>query len=62
MPDAQQKAGLVVQVRHAFADVVYPGDDRLTDSFGDEPDALARDFRGRDDWTTLDADGLVVAT
>ncbi len=58
MPDAQQKAGLVVQVRHAFADVVYPGDDRLTDSFGDEPDALARDFRGRDDWTTLDADFL----
>ena len=47
-------AALVGRVRAAFADVVYPGDDRLTDSMGDEPDALREDFRGRDDWTALD--------
>ena len=49
---------LVAQVRAAFADVVYPGDDRLTDSMGDEPDALRDDFRGRDDWVALDVDFL----
>jgi hypothetical protein len=52
--DATDPAALVRQVRAAFADVVYPGDDRLTNSMGDEPDALREDFRGRDDWTTLD--------
>lgn len=55
---ADDAAQLVPRVRAAFADVVYPGDDRLTDSFGDEVDALVRDFRGRDDWTLLDADFL----
>ncbi len=49
---------LILRIRAAFADVAYPGDDRLTDSFGDEADALLRDFRGRDDWTELDADFL----
>ncbi len=48
-------AALVRQVRVAFADVPYPGDDRLTDSVGEEPDALIAAFRGRDDWTALDA-------
>jgi hypothetical protein len=51
-------AALARRVRAAFADVTYPGDDRLTDSFDDEAEALARDFRGHDDWTALDADFL----
>lgn len=54
-PDA---SALVRQVHAAFADVVYPGDDRLSDSMGDEPDALRHEFRGRDDWTALDIDFL----
>ena len=49
---------LVARVREAFADVAYPGDDHLTESFGDEADALVRDFRGRNDWAALDADFL----
>ena len=49
---------LILQVRSAFADVAYPGDDRLTDSFGDEPEALQEAFRGRTDWTVLDAEFL----
>lgn len=53
--DKTPKADLVAQVRDAFANVAYPGDDRLTDSLDDEAVALARDFRGRHDWTALDA-------
>ncbi len=49
---------LILKVRDAFADVAYPGDDRLTDSFGDEPEALQEAFRGRTDWTVLDPDFL----
>lgn len=51
-PDA---ATLVARIRQAFQAVVYPGDAQLTDStYGEEPDALINDFRGRDDWTQLD--------
>ncbi|MGR8918897.1 MAG: DUF6714 family protein [Gammaproteobacteria bacterium] len=50
-PDA-----LADRIARAFADAAWPGDDRLTDSrYGEEPAALVRDFRGRDDWTALDA-------
>lgn len=46
------------QIRAAFADAAYPGDENLTDSFGDEADALIADFRGRTDWTVLTPDFL----
>lgn len=36
----------------------WPGDDRLTDSVGEEPDALRAAFAGRSDWTTLDPEFL----
>lgn len=49
---------LVYRIQSAFADVPYPGDDNLTDSFGDEADALRVDFRGRIDWTLLDTEFL----
>ena len=47
------------QIEQAFADVEYPGDDDLTDSlYGDEPEALAREFGGKTDWQLLDAEFL----
>ncbi|MEJ8567281.1 DUF6714 family protein [Elongatibacter sediminis] len=49
---------LIDRIRAAFANVPYPGDDRLTDSFGDEPDALRAAFAGRTDWTTLEPEFL----
>jgi hypothetical protein len=50
---------LNAQIQTAFADVVYPGDDDLTSStYGEEPEALKRVFRGRTDWRRLDAEFL----
>ena len=49
---------LIERIRVAFRDVHCPGEDRLTDSRGDEPDALIEDFRGRTDWTALDPEFL----
>jgi hypothetical protein len=49
---------LTEQIRSAFADVEYPGDDRLTDSFGEEAEALENEFRGRTDWTALEPEFL----
>lgn len=47
---------LIRDIEQAFANVCYPGDDRLTDStYGEEPAALVEDFRGRTDWRQLDA-------
>ncbi len=31
---------LIEKIRSAFGEVAYPGDDALTDSFGEEADAL----------------------
>ncbi len=45
---------LIGRIRAAFAAAAYPGDDALTDSIGEEADALVEDFRGRTQWTTLD--------
>ena len=51
----QTNAQLIEQIEHAFADVVYPGDDDLTrSSYGEEPFALVNDFRGKTDWQQLD--------
>lgn len=44
---------LIAEIRDAFADVVFPGEGDLTTSFGEEAEALVRDFRTRDDWRTL---------
>jgi hypothetical protein len=50
---------LITQIRAAFADVVYPGDQDLTSStYGEEPEALKRAFQGKTDWRTLDAEFL----
>ena len=44
------------QIRSAFADTPYPGDDALVRSQGDEPDEVVDLFRGRTDWHALPAD------
>jgi hypothetical protein len=50
---------LITQIKTAFADVVYPGDEDLTSStYGEEPEALKRSFQGKTDWRTLDAEFL----
>lgn len=47
---------LLQQIEQAFDDVEYPGDDLLTDStYGDEPEALKREFKDKNNWQTLDA-------
>ncbi len=46
---------LIDKIERAFAEVEYPGDDDLTDSsYGEEPEALVNDFRGKTDWKQLD--------
>lgn len=51
--------GLITQISTAFANVIYPGDLDLTSStYGEEPEALKRVFRGKTDWRTLDAEFL----
>jgi hypothetical protein len=47
---------LKAQIETAFADVTYPGDHDLTSStYGEEPEALTREFQGKRDWRELDA-------
>lgn len=53
---ASNLKALIAKIEQAFADVVYPGDDNLTDStYGEEPVALIEDFRGKQDWCALDS-------
>jgi hypothetical protein len=53
---ASKTEDLIVNIERAFANVPYPGDDRLTEStYGDEPAALVRQFAGRTDRRALDA-------
>jgi hypothetical protein len=50
---------LIKQIEKAFASVAYFGDNDLTSSiYRDEPEALKRAFRGKDDWRTIDANFL----
>ena len=50
---------LVRQISAAFDAVSYPGDDNLTDSsYGEEPEALAREFKGKHAWQALDDEFL----
>jgi len=44
---------LVDQIEKAFDDAGFPGEDRLTDSFGEEAEALVRDFKSCRDWRAL---------
>lgn len=54
-----ESSSLIQQIEQAFANVVYPGDDNLADSlYGEEPEALRIEFRGKTDWRTLDDDFL----
>ena len=56
MSEPIRETELIARIVEAFADVPYPGDDALTDSsYGEEPAALRKAFRGRDDWRALDA-------
>lgn len=44
---------LIQKIKNAFANVAYPGDEKLTNSFGEEAEALKKDFRRKTDWTLL---------
>lgn len=47
---------LKAAIREAFADIEYPGDGCLRGSNeGDEPYRLEQEFKGKSDWTVLDA-------
>jgi len=45
---------LVKKIETAFVDVLYPGDDCLTDSFGEEAEALEVEFQGKTNWKELE--------
>lgn len=46
---------LVENIEAAFKDTPFPGEGRLTDSFGEEAEALVREFASQRDWRTLSA-------
>jgi hypothetical protein len=47
---------LKAQIGTAFSDTNYPGDHDLTSStYGEEPEALKREFKDKRDWRALDA-------
>jgi len=49
------KEKIKAQIRSAFANVKYPGDWCLRDSEeGEEPFLLEKEFRGKDEWESLD--------
>lgn len=47
---------MIARIDDAFADVSYPGDDDLIarPTYGDEPEAVERNFLGRTNWRSLD--------
>jgi len=49
---------LIQQIKNAFATLTYPGDGHLTDSFGEEAEALEIDFRGKNNWDSLSPEFL----
>lgn len=49
---------LIDQIKDAFSETDFPGEDNLTDSMGDEPDALINDFRDKQDWKALSTEFL----
>lgn len=64
MPDVSQLADLMIMstlieaIREAFSEVQFPGEGDLTNSFGDEAEALVRDFRSQTDWRALSPEFL----
>jgi hypothetical protein len=49
------ETALIQQIEIAFTDVEYPGDRDITDStYGEEPEALKREFIGKKDWRSLE--------
>jgi hypothetical protein len=47
---------LIEKIKIAFASVEYPGDRDITDStYGEEPEALKREFSGKKDWRLIDS-------
>lgn len=50
---------IIEEIETAFDAVEYPGDDNLTDSqYGEEPELLKAEFRGKTDWKTLESEFL----
>jgi hypothetical protein len=50
---------LIKKIKMAFASVEYPGDQDITDStYGEEAEALKREFIGEKDWRVLDSEFL----
>ena len=49
---------LIEAIRTAFSEVQFPGEGDLTNSFGDEAEALVRDFCCRTDWQALSPEFL----
>jgi hypothetical protein len=45
---------LIQRIQEAFSEVAYPGENNLTDSFGEEAEALVLDFGDKKDWRLLD--------
>ncbi|MCB1984410.1 MAG: hypothetical protein H6936_14085 [Burkholderiales bacterium] len=46
---------LIAQIRNAFRNTSFPGNDDLTDSFGEEAEALVAEFCDKTNWAQLDA-------
>jgi hypothetical protein len=47
---------LIAQIELAFSDVPYPGEHDLSAStYGEEPDALRREFKGKTHWREVEA-------
>jgi hypothetical protein len=55
-PGSPTAEAVKTQIRSAFADTPYPGDEALVRSQGEEPDEVVELFRGRTDWRVLPAD------
>jgi len=50
------KEQVINTIKEAFSHVKYPGDWCLRGSNeGDEPDLLEKEFKGKNDWSLLDA-------
>jgi hypothetical protein len=44
---------LIARITHAFQGLTYPGDAEISDSSGDEAEAVIQVFQGQDDWRKL---------
>jgi hypothetical protein len=52
----ERREEIKAKIRDAFKDGVYPGDEHLRESSeGDEPFLVEKEFKGKSDWTVLEA-------